>query len=212
MANFVPFKKSDKFQFYSFIQMPREFFSREEYKSLTPNAMVLFSILADRLKMSFAQIDKKSKIQFYDAKSEMYVIFKRDEIQKEIHLNRTALDNAMKLLKDCNLIKEKNQGRNLPNLIYIGKTIDMIENEKIIKFRNAQNQHSGMHETYNPECTKTAPNYNNKYKNNNIYNNTGIQNRKFGYKGRTYPAEDLNKLYANYEPPNNKIEKYKTTK
>ena len=92
MADFVPFKKSDKFQFYSFIQMPREFFSREEYKMLTPNAIVLFSILADRLKMSFAQIDKKSKIQFYDAKGEMYVIFKRDEIQKEIHLNRTALD------------------------------------------------------------------------------------------------------------------------
>ncbi len=210
MAEFVPFKKSDKFQFYSFIQMPRDFFCIEEYKCLTPNAMVLFSILADRLKMYFAQIDKKSKIQFYDAKGEMYVIFKRDEIQKEIHLNRTALDNAMKLLKDCNLIKEKNQGRNLPNLIYIGKTIDMIENEKIIKFRDVQNGHSRMYETFNPECTKPAPHYNNKYKNNNIYNNTGCQNRKSGYQGRNYPPGYLNKLYANYVPPDNRLEEYKT--
>lgn len=198
MADFVPFKKSDKFQFYSFIQMPREFFSREEYKILTPNAIVLFSILADRLKMSFAQIDKKSKIQFYDAKGEMYVIFKRDEIQKEIHLNRTALDNAIKLLKDCNLIKEKNQGRNLPNLIYIGKTIDIVENEKIIKFRDARNLHSGMHETYTPECTKRAPHYNNKYKNNNIYNNINSQNKSSNYQGRSYKSEELEKLYANY--------------
>ena len=194
MADFVPFKKSDKFQFYSFIQMPREFFSREEYKVLTPNAMVLFSILADRLKMSFAQIDKNSKIQFYDVKGEMYIIFKRDEIQKEIHLNRTALDNAMKLLKDCKLIKEKNQGRNLPNLIYIGKTIDIIENEKIIKFRDVQKQHSRMHETCTPECTKPAPhNSNNKYKNNNIYNKNA--NKKVAFEQRTY--DNLDYLYAN---------------
>ena len=86
----------------------------------------------------------------------------------------------------------------LPNLIYIGKTVDMIENEKIIKFRDAPNLHSGMHETYTPECTKPAPHYNKKYKNNNIYNNINSQNKSSNYQGRSYKSEELEKLYANY--------------
>ena len=68
----------------------------------------------------------------------MYVIFKRDEIQEKLHLKRSALDTALNLLKDCNLIQEKKQGKNLPNIIYVGKTIGMIEDEKIIKFRDVQ--------------------------------------------------------------------------
>jgi len=199
MYNFVPFKKSDKFQIDSFIQVPRELLEREEYKSLTPNAIVLFSVLADRLRMSFLQIDKNSKIQFYDNKGEMYVIFKRDEIQEEVHLNRTALANAIKLLKDCNLIREKKQGRNLPNLIYVGKTIGMMEESKILDFRNVQNQHSIMHKTYTPDCIKPAlHNSNNKYKNNNIYNNFNTKTKtKANFEQREYSSEELEKLYCN---------------
>ncbi len=66
MYEFTPFKKSDILKFNSFIQIPRELLEREEYKQLTPNAILLFSILADRLELSFKQIDKNSKVQFYD--------------------------------------------------------------------------------------------------------------------------------------------------
>ena len=121
MYEFTPFKKSDKLQFSSFIQFPRELLKREEYKILNPNAMLLFSVLADRLDLSFKQIDKNSKVKFYDDKGNMYVIFKRDEIQEKLHLKRSALDTALNLLKDCNLIQEKKQGKNLPNIIYVGK-------------------------------------------------------------------------------------------
>lgn len=163
MADFMPFKKFDKLAFDSFIQVPRELFTREEYKELTPNAIILFSILADRLSLSYKQIDKNAKVKFYDEKGNMYVIFKRDEIQEKLHLKRTALDNAIQLLKNCKLIEEKCQGRNKPNIIYLGKTIGMIENEKIVKFRDVQNQHSGVHKTNNQECTKPA--FHNSYNN-----------------------------------------------
>lgn len=105
MYEFTPFKKSDKLQFSSFIQFPRELLEREEYKILNPNAMLLFSVLADRLDLSFKQTDKISKVKFYDDKGNMYVIFKRDEIQEKLHLKRSALDTALNLLKDCNLIQ-----------------------------------------------------------------------------------------------------------
>lgn len=196
MYEFTPFKKTDKLSFESFIQFPRELLNREEYKVLSPNAMLLYSILTDRLGLSFKQIEGNKKIQFYDAKGDMYVIFKREEIQEKLHIGRSALDTAVLQLKECNLIKETKQGKNMPNIIYLGKTIGMIENEKIEDIRSAQNQHSGVQEINTHECINSTVhnNKNNKYINNNY---KGYQDKKSGYKGRTYPPGYLDRLYAN---------------
>ena len=197
MYEFTPFKKTDKLSFESFIQFPRELLNREEYKVLSPNAMLLYTILIDRLGLSFKQIESNKKIQFYDAKGNMYVIFKREEIQEKLHIGRSALDTAVLQLKECNLIKETKQGKNMPNIIYLGKTIGMIENEKIEEIRSAQNQHSGVQEINTHECIKSTVynNNNNKYINNNY---KGYQSKKSGYQGRTYPPGYLDKLYANH--------------
>ena len=68
MYEFTPYTKSDTLKNNSFIQVSRELLDREEYKILTPNAILLFSILADRLELSFKQVDKNSKVKFYDDK------------------------------------------------------------------------------------------------------------------------------------------------
>lgn len=208
MYEFTPFKKTDKLSFESFIQFPRELLNREEYKILSPNAMLLYSLLADRLELSFKQIENNKKIQFYDARGDMYVIFKREEIQEKLHIGRSALDNAVAQLKECNLIKEKKQGKNMPNIIYLGKTIGIIEYETTQKIRNVENQQSGMYENDNPDCTKSTVqnNNNNKYINNNY---KGYQGKKSDYKGRTYPPGYLDRLYANYNGENDSFEDYK---
>ena len=197
MYEFTPFKKTDKLLFESFIQFPRELLNREEYKVLSPNAMLLYSVLTDRLGLSFKQIESNKKIQFYDAKGDMYVIFKREEIQEKLHIGRSALDTAVLQLKECNLIKETKQGKNMPNIIYLGKTIGMIENEKIEDIKSAQNKHSGVQEINTHECINSTVhnNKNNKYKNNNYKD---YQGKKSGYQGRTYPPGYLDKLYANH--------------
>ena len=158
--------------------------------------MLLYSVLTDRLDLSFKQITENRRIQFYDAKGDMYVIFKRDEIQERLHIKRSALDNAILQLKECNLIKEKKQGKNLPNIIYLGKTIGMIENSKLEEIGTAENQQSGVYKIDSPDCTKSTVqnNNNNKYINNN-YNSYQSKNQK--YQGRTYPPGSLEKLYAN---------------
>ena len=81
MYEFTPFKKTEKLLFESFIQFPKELLNREDYKFLSPNAMLLYSILTDRLSLSFKQLECNKKIQFHDAKGNMYVIFKREEIK-----------------------------------------------------------------------------------------------------------------------------------
>lgn len=47
MYEFTPLKKTDKFSFESFIQFPRELLNREDYKILSPNAMLLYSIIRE---------------------------------------------------------------------------------------------------------------------------------------------------------------------
>ena len=196
MYEFTPFKKTDKLSFESFMKFPRELLTKEEYKILSPNAMLLYSVLTDRLDLSFKQITENRRIQFYDAKGDMYVIFKRDEIQERLHIKRSALDNAILQLKECNLIKEKKQGKNLPNIIYLGKTIGMIEDTKTNAIRSVENQQSGEYEISSPESRKSTVHNsnNNKYINNN-YKST--QNKNQNYQGRTYPPGFLEKLYAN---------------
>ena len=86
-----------------------------------------------------------------------------------MHIKRAALDTALAQLKECNLIKEKKQGKNMPNIIYLCKTIVMIECETLEKFRSVENQQSGVQEINTPECgfSTVHNNKNNKYINNN---------------------------------------------
>lgn len=99
MHEFTPFEKTDKLSFESFIRFPRELLKNEEYKNLSPNAMLLYSILTDRLDLSFKQIVENKKIQFYDAKGNMYVILKEKKFKKLLHIKRSALDTAILQLK-----------------------------------------------------------------------------------------------------------------
>ena len=198
MNNFQPFNKNEILSFDSFIQIPRELMESEKYKSLNPDAILLFSLLADRLALSFKQNEKNSKVKYYDDDGNMYVILKRDEAEQKLHLKRTKLDKAIQLLKDVNLIQEKSQYNGLPNIIYVGKTDSMIQSAKIINFKSAEKQHSRVSNFDNPECRNSAPynSYNNKYKNNNIYCPERNKNQD-NYQGRIYKNGELDKFYYN---------------
>lgn len=203
MYEFTPFKKTDKLNYESFIKFSRELLDREEYKILSPTAMLLYSILTDRLELSFKQIENNKKIQFYDAKGNMYVIFKREEMREKLHVKRTTLDTAIAQLKECNLIKENHQGRNVPNMIYLGKTIGMIECENIEKLRIVENQQSGMQKNNTQGCRNSTL-HNNNNNINIINNNKGVKEKN--YQGRVYPPEFFETLYANKDLINGNVE------
>jgi predicted transcriptional regulator len=196
LHQFIPFKKSENIKFNSFVKVPRELLNSKEYETLNPNAILLFSLLADRLELSYKQNDKK--IHFYDKNNEMYVKMKRDEAMKKLHLGRTALESALKLLEDCNLIKQKNQGANAGYIIYVGKTGEIIEEEKVIKISGVQNQQLPLHEINTCNCTKSTVdnNYNNIYINNK-YNSKDTKKNFNNYHQREYSEDYLNSLYAN---------------
>ena len=118
----------------------------------------------------------------------MYVIFTRIGLQEKLHVGRSAISSAFKQLKNANLIKEKVQGRNRPNKIYVGKTIAEISGEFIKA--TSENQHSGDTNSSTPDSRKSDANKN------SILNNKN-KNGFFNYQSREYSDDDFNGLYAN---------------
>ena len=188
---FQSFKKNEVLYINSYIKFLRELFEAKEYASLTPDAMLLYTLLLDRLAVSLNH--KDDKIHFFDENEYVYVIFKQTDIMKKLHVKRGKYDSARKLLEKANLIQVKQQGNNLPNLIYVGKTKRMTESGKIIELSNAKNQHSEMLNSNNPDCKKSEiPNTYNKLNNINKYNS--FCNKFFDGNGQ---YNDLDKYYIN---------------
>lgn len=191
MLNFVYHKINENYNKVEFYRVNKELCNNKAYKELSPCAILLYSLLCDRLSLAYSnannnQISKKNN--YCDEDRNMYVIFTRIGLQEKLHVGRSAISSAFKQLKNANLIKEKVQGRNRPNKIYVGKTIAEISGEFIKA--TSENQHSGDTNSSSPDCRKSDANKN------NILNNKN-KNGFFNYQSREYSDDDFNGLYAN---------------
>lgn len=104
-------------------------------------------------------------------------------------LEKHLISAAFKQLNKTNLIREKRQGNNKPNRIYVGKTISEI-NEDFIKVKS-ENQTSGSPFFNCSDGRKSDINKNNRFNTKNKYNTF------YNYEGRDYSDMDWSKLYAN---------------
>ena len=134
MLNFVPHKFNENYNKVKFYRVNKELCESKVYSKLSPTAILLYSLLCDRLSLAYsnANDDKISKINKYcDEDGNMYVIFTRIGLQEKLHVGKSAIASAFEQLKNANLIKETFQGRNRPNKIYVGKTFAEISGEFI---------------------------------------------------------------------------------
>ena len=98
----------------AYLTVPKVLFTDEKYKDLPSDAILLYSALADRARLSMkngkAWVDKKGNTFIYYARKAMCQLLKRSEpyIRKLIYA-----------LKAVGLISEKRQGLALPNIIYV---------------------------------------------------------------------------------------------
>ena len=191
MLTFVPHKISEDYKKVEFYRVNKDLCDNELYKDLKPTSVLLYSLLCDRLSVSYANENKdnnfKNKLHYYDENEDVYVIYTRIDLQKKLHIGKQSLCSAFKELVKANLIKEIRQGKNKPNKIYVGKTISEINNEFVNW--NVEKQTSGVPISNCPEVLKTDTNKNNIFIKKNSYLN---------YQGRDYSDMDWNKLYANY--------------
>lgn len=191
MLNFVYHKINENYNKVEFYRVNKELCNNEAYKELSPCAILLYSLLCDRLSLAYSNANNNKiskKNNYCDEDGNMYVIFTRMGLQEKLHVGRSAISSAFKQLKNANLIKEKVQGRNRPNKIYVGKTIAEISGEFIKA--TSENQHSRDTNSSTPDSRKSDANKN------NILNNKN-KNGFSNYQSRDYSDYDLDSLYAN---------------
>ena len=145
MLTFVPHKIKEDYKKVEFYRVNKELCNNEIYKDLSPTAILLYSLLCDRLSLTYTNEltnnIPKGKKHYYDEDENMYVIFTRIDLEEKLNVGSPTIAAAFEQLKIVNLIQEKRQGRNRTNRIYVGKTISEI-NEKFINWKS-ENQISG---------------------------------------------------------------------
>lgn len=174
---FIPYK-ANEFLENSFFQVPKELFVNQYYTDLSLASKVLYGLLLDRLSVSI-------KNKWTDKDGDIYIIFSRKEAQEKLNLSDKTVTKAFKELSDCNLIYEKKQGRNKPNLIYPCK-IDFEWSRK--------NYDSGLGKSTTLESENLRPNNTNN-KNTNRVKGKHTSN----FEQRSYEGFDFNTLLANYK-------------
>ena len=97
----------------TYYQMPR-FLTAGEFagNSVSNNARILYTLLLDRHRLSV-------KNGWFDDNGEVYIYFKREEMEAQIGLSKVTIIKVMQELKDLFLVEEKKQGFNKPNKIYL---------------------------------------------------------------------------------------------
>lgn len=100
---------------YSFIRIPKVFFTNEKLNKLSAESKILYAILLDRSSLSY-------KNGWVDEEDRVYIIFTIDEIQETLNCSNKK---AVKLLKELDtdsgigLVEKKRIGLNKPNRMYI---------------------------------------------------------------------------------------------
>ena len=188
MLNFVPHKFNENYNKVKFYRVNKELCESKVYSKLSPTAILLYSLLCDRLSLAYsnANDEKISKNNKYcDEDGNMYVIFTRIGLQEKLHVGKSAIASAF----NANLIKEKFQGRNRPNKIYVGKTFAEISGE-FIKV-TSENQLSGDANSSTPEVRKSDANKN------SILNYENKKKSSANFEQRDFSGYDWDSMYAN---------------
>jgi hypothetical protein len=95
-----------------FYQMPR-FLDTSDFLELSIHAKMLYVYLLDRLKLSL------SSNWFDEENGQVYMYYKREEMQKVLKLTAKIVKKVVDELKSHCLMFEKTQGINLPNRIFL---------------------------------------------------------------------------------------------
>ena len=137
-----------------FYQIPKSLLTQKNYRGLSSDAKIIYSVLKDRMSLS-----RKNK--WKDDNGDIYLLFKQEKIAEILGISRSTISRAIKQLEQYKLIDVTRQGLNRPNKIYIHK-IDLVDSENDIQDMNNafQNDESLADETTKPDKTRMCINGN----------------------------------------------------
>ena len=98
---------------FSFCCLPTAFFSREEYRSLSLEAVVLYSLMLDRLSLS-------AKHGWVDSEGRVYIAFPRAEAAQALRCSTKTATRVFQELEDAKLIERKKEdGPGSRTIVYL---------------------------------------------------------------------------------------------
>jgi len=97
---------------FSFVRVPKFFWEDEKFRHLPTDAIMLYSLMLDRMALSKAN-------DWKDKKGEVYIYFTLDEIQRKMRCSRSKASKLKQILLKENLIKFEQQGKADPHRIYV---------------------------------------------------------------------------------------------
>ncbi len=106
--------ESEQFSFY---KLPKFLMKEEQFKGLSNDAKLLYTLMLDRMSLS-------RKNEWLDEENRVYIIYKLEHIVEDLNCSR---DKGMKVVaeleKGVGLIERKKRGQGKPTLIYMKKFI-----------------------------------------------------------------------------------------
>ena len=122
---------NDTKETFSYIRVPKAFFTDDKYKTISSDAKFLYSILLDRMCLSQSN-------GWYDDDGRVYIIFTVKEIMDAMGCGDRKVKRLMDELEEkCDLIERKRRGQGKPSFIYV-KTFESSEQ----RLQNRQNNDS----------------------------------------------------------------------
>jgi len=108
MSRYFTTNNMDSLVFY---QVPKVLLVGDKYKSMNPNAMKLYIVLIDRIKLSM-------KNNWKDELGRYYVRLSIEKGSELLGFSDSTFKRAKKELKNYDLLEEKREGMNKTNLLY----------------------------------------------------------------------------------------------
>ena len=139
-----------------FIRIPKFLLEEPLFQIISVDAVLLYSILLDRLELSLAN-------DWFDEHGHAYVIYTLKEIQKVM---RCGHDKAIRMLRELDtehgigLIERIRVGQGQPSIIYVKVYVPKTRTQEIGKteFWNSEDQKSGFRKDRNLEVEITESN------------------------------------------------------
>jgi len=103
---------NDDSEQYQFLQMPWFLLTDEQFKNVSSDAKILYSLLLNRTSLS-------KKNNWLDERGRIYLIYPIDEIRETLNCGKEKAVKSMQELTKIGLIQTIRRGLGKPNLIYV---------------------------------------------------------------------------------------------
>ncbi|MBX7871842.1 replication initiator A family protein [Staphylococcus aureus] len=113
-----------------FYQIPKVFFTSENYKNLTNDMKIAYAILRDRLNLSI-------KNNWVDEDRNIYFVYSNEKLMEILNCKKEKLTKIKKGLENDGLLIQKRRGLNKPNILYLMKPI--VTERDIYKIEKEEN-------------------------------------------------------------------------